>query len=142
MATQGFAAGATRLLERAWHLYVAHVVLFVINLAVINWAAQTYIQPQLLDQFNVAGLIDHPTATLTQGLLLRYKPLNLDILPLYIVLLAASPAVLRLMLRRPDVAIMGSFALYLVARRFEWNFPAYPAGNSGIHDARIGIDDH
>lgn len=128
MATQGFAAGATRLLERAWQLYVAHVVLFVINLAVINWAAQTYIQPQLLDQFNVAGLIDHPTATLTQGLLLRYKPFNLDILPLYIVLLAASPPVLWLMLRRPDVAIIGSFALYLVARRFEWNFPAYPAG--------------
>lgn len=27
MATQGFAAGTTRLLERAWQLYVAHVVL-------------------------------------------------------------------------------------------------------------------
>lgn len=128
MATQGFAAGTCRLFERAWQLYVAHVVLFTVNLAVITWAAQTYNQPHLLDQFNVAGLIDHPTLTLTQGLLLKYKPFNLDILPLYIVLLAASPPILWLMLRRPDATIAGSLVLYFAARQFEWNLPAYPSG--------------
>ena len=128
MLTQGFAAGTSRLFERAWQLYVAHVLLVVINLAVINWAAQTYNQSHLLDEFNVAGLIDHPTATLTQGLLLKYKPFNLDILPLYIVLLAACPPILWLMLRRPDVTIAGSLVLYFAARQFEWNLPAYPSG--------------
>jgi hypothetical protein len=128
MATQGFAAGTTRLLERAWQLYVAHVVLFVINIAVITWTAQNYNQSQLLDEFNVARFIDHPVLTLTQGLLLKYKPFNLDILPLYIALLAACPPVLWLMLRRPHVAIMGSLLLYFAARHFEWNLPAYPGG--------------
>lgn len=128
MATQGFVAGTTRLLERVWQLYVAHVLLFVINLAVINWAAQTFNHWYMLDMFNVAGFIDRPVLTLTQGLLLKYKPFNLDILPLYIVVLAACPPVLWLMLRRPDVTIAGSLALYFAARQFEWNLPAYPSG--------------
>lgn len=128
MVTQGFAAGTTRLLERAWQLYVAHVVLLVINLAVINWAAQTYNEPHLLDEFNVAGLTEDPVRTLTQGLLLKYKPFNFDILPLYIVVLAACPPALWLMLRRPDVTIAGSLVLYFAARQFEWNLPAYPSG--------------
>lgn len=42
MATQGFAAGTSRLFERAWQLYVAHVVLLVANVAMIGWAAATY----------------------------------------------------------------------------------------------------
>jgi hypothetical protein len=128
MAMYGFAVGTSRLLERAWQLYVAHVVLFVINLAVINWAAQAYNQSKLLDEFNMARFIDHPVVTLTQGLLLRYKPFNLDILPLYIVLLAACPPVLWLMLRRPHVTIVGSLLLYSVARHLEWNLPADPSG--------------
>lgn len=128
MVTQGFTAGTTRLLERAWQLYVAHVVLLVINLAVINWAAQTYNEPHLLDEFNVAGLTEDPVRTLTQGLLLKYKPFNFDILPLYIVVLAACPPALWLMLRRPDVTIAGSLLLYFAARQFELNLPAYPSG--------------
>lgn len=128
MLTQGFAAGATRLLERAWQLYVAHVLLLVIHLAAVGWAAQIYQESHLLDEFNVASLVDHPIPTLTQGLLLKYKPLNLDVLPLYIVLLAACPLVLWLMLRRPDVAIAGSLVLYFAARHFGWNLPGYPSG--------------
>jgi len=128
MVLQGFAAGTSRLLERAWQLYVAHVVLFVVNVAVITWAAQAWNLSSLLDDFNVARFLDHPVLTLTQGLLLRYKPLNLDILPLYVVMLAACPPVLWLMLRRPVATIAGSFALYFAARHFDWNLSAYPYG--------------
>lgn len=128
MLTQGFAAGTTRLFERVWQLYVAHVLLLVIHLAAIGWAAQTYHDSHLLDEFNVAGLIDRPIPTLTQGLLLKYKPLNLDVLPLYIGLMAVFPPVLWLMLRRPDLTIAGSLVLYFAARQFAWNLPAYPSG--------------
>lgn len=128
MATQGFAAGTSRLFARAWQLYVAHVVLLAVSLAVVIWAAQTYNQLNFLDEFNVSRFIDHPVLTLTQGLLLKYKPSNLDILPLYIVLLAACPPLLWLMLRRPDAAIAGSLVVYFAARQFGWNLPAYPSG--------------
>ncbi len=128
MLRQGFIAATDRLVERAWQLYVAHTLVLVVYMVAINWVAQTYNQSHLLDEFNVAGLIDRPIPTLTQGLLLNFKPLNLDVLPLYIVLMAASPPVLWLMLRQPDLTIMGSLALYLVARYFGWNLSAYPTG--------------
>jgi hypothetical protein len=37
--------------------------------------------------------LNAPVETITQGLLLRYKPLNLDVLPLYVALTAAFPPV-------------------------------------------------
>jgi hypothetical protein len=127
MLTQGFAAGTTRLWERAWQLYVAHVLLLVIHLAVVGWAAQIYLGSHLLDEFNVAVLLEHPIPTLVQGLFLKYRPLNLDVLPLYIVLMAACPPVLWLMLRRPDVTIAGALVLYFAARLFGLNLPGYPS---------------
>lgn len=111
MLVQGFVAGTARLLKRVWQLYVAHVLLFVFYIAAIGWVAETYNHSHLVDEFNVAGLIDHPMLTLKQGLLLKFKPLNLDVLPLYIVLMAAFPLVLWLMLRRPDFAIASSLVL-------------------------------
>ena len=128
MLVQGFVAGTARLLKRVWQLYVAHVLLFVFYIAAIGWVAETYNHSHLVDEFNVAGLIDHPMLTLKQGLLLKFKPLNLDVLPLYIVLMAAFPLVLWLMLRRPDFAIASSLVLYFAARQFGWNLPAYPSG--------------
>ena len=47
----------------------------------------------------MAPLLVAPVDTLTQGLLLKYKPLNLDVLPLYVVLMGVFAPVLWLMLR-------------------------------------------
>lgn len=128
MIDRGFIVGATRLLKRVWQLYVAHVLLFVIYIASIGWVALRYMDPQIIHEFNIAGLVDSPIETLTQGLLLRFKPLNLDVLPLYIVLMGFFPPVLWALLRWPNWVMAGSFALYLAARFFGWNFSAYPAG--------------
>jgi hypothetical protein len=68
-----------------------------------------------MDQFNVAGLMDQPVETLTQALVLRFKPLNLDVLPLYIVLMAVFPLALWLMLRWPDETMVASVKLYFLA---------------------------
>ncbi|MDH8206454.1 OpgC domain-containing protein, partial [Klebsiella pneumoniae] len=76
---------AARLFARVRQLYIAHVLLFVVYVAAIGWVAQTYSHSHLLDEFNVATLISAPIATLTAGLLLTFKPLNLDVLPLYVV---------------------------------------------------------
>lgn len=128
MRTEGIVVGAVRLFKRVWQLYVAHILLFVTYIAAIGWVAQTYGHSHLLDEFNVAVVIEHPIAGLTQGLLLKFKPLNLDVLPLYIVLMAPFPLVLWAMLRRPDLSLAGSLVLYIAARRFGWNLPAYPSG--------------
>lgn len=128
MLERGFIVGATRLTKRVWQLYVAHVILFVIYIAAIGYVAQRYNDPDIINEFNVAGLVENPIQTLSQGLLLRFKPLNLDVLPLYIVLMAFFPPVLWMMLRKPDLTMLGSIALYFAARQFGWNLQGYPAG--------------
>jgi hypothetical protein len=128
MIERGFIVGATRLFKRVWQLYVAHIVLFVIYIVAIAFLAVRFGDSEIINEFNVAGLIDHATDTLGQGLLLKFKPVNLDVLPLYIVLMGFFPPVLWMMLRQPNLTMLASIALWLVARYFGWNFRAYPAG--------------
>jgi hypothetical protein len=128
MLERGFIVGGTRLTKRVWQLYVAHIVLFVIYIVAIGYVAQRFSDPDIINEFNVVGLLDSPIETLRQGLLLKFKPVNLDVLPLYIVLMGLFPPVLWLMLRRPDAVMIASFALYFAARWFGWNLSAYPAG--------------
>ena len=128
MLERGFVVGATRLTKRVWQLYVAHIILFVIYIASISYLALRFGDSEMINEFNVAGLVDNATETLRQGLFLRFKPLNLDVLPLYIVLMGLFPPVLWFMLRKPDLTMALSIALWLAARHFGWNLTAYPAG--------------
>ena len=128
MLERGFIVGATRLTKRVWQLYVAHIILFVIYIASISYLALRFGDSEMINEFNVAGLVDNATETLRQGLFLRFKPLNLDVLPLYIVLMGLFPPVLWFMLRKPDVTMVLSIVLWLAARHFGWNLTAYPAG--------------
>jgi hypothetical protein len=99
MQERGFLFGTTRLLRRVWQIYVAHILLFVVYLTSVHFLSDKFNTADFIDLFNVAPLLNAPVETLTQGLLLRYKPLNLDVLPLYVVLMGAFPPVLWLMLR-------------------------------------------
>ena len=128
MLERGFIVGATRLTKRVWQLYVAHIILFVIYIAAISYLALRFGDSEIINEFNVAGLVDNATETLRQGLLLKFKPVNLDVLPLYIVLMGLFPPVLWLMLRQPNWTMLASIVLWLAARQFGWNFTAYPAG--------------
>ncbi len=129
MLDRGTLVGATRILSRAWHLYAAYIVLFVIYIVSIGYAAGQYAAPDILGEFNVAGLIDHPLRTLSRGLMLESKARNLDVLQLYIFLMASFAPVLWMMLRKPGMTMIGSLALYCAARWFEWNLPSFPEGN-------------
>jgi hypothetical protein len=127
MTERGFIIGATRLLRRVWQLYAAHLLLFFLYLTAVHYVAHRFDDLHLMDQFNVAPLMDFPVETLAQGLILKFKPLNLDVLPLYIVLMAAFPVVLWLMLRWRNAVMIGSAGLYLAARHHGWNLSSYPA---------------
>jgi hypothetical protein len=128
MIEGGFVFGTTRLLRRVWQIYAAHILLFVFYLASVHFLSTRFNAPGLIDRFNVAPLLNAPVETIAQGLLLRYKPLNLDVLPLYVVLMGAFPPVLWLMLRHRNWVMLGSILLYLNARQFGWNLPSYPSG--------------
>jgi hypothetical protein len=128
MLERGFIVGATRLFKRASRLYVAYVVLFVIYIVCIGDVAIQYAAPDIITEFNVAGLVDHPIRTVGHGLILQTKALNLDLLQLYTALMACFPPVVWIMLRAPDPTLAGSIALYVAARQFEVNLPSFPDG--------------
>jgi hypothetical protein len=128
MLDRGFIVGATRLTKRVWQLYVAHIILFVIYIASISYLALRFGDSELVNEFNVVGLVDNATETLRQGLFLKFKPVNLDVLPLYIVLMGLFPPVLWMMLRQPNWTMVAAIVLWLVSRQTGWNLSAYPGG--------------
>jgi hypothetical protein len=127
-AERGFVVAATRIFKRVWHLYAAYVVLFVIYVDVIGQVAAHYAVPDIIDEYNVTGIVDHPVRVLAHGLLLQAKPLNLDTLQLVFPLLAAFPLILAGMLRWPKLTLAASVALYLAARQFDLYLDSFPDG--------------
>ncbi len=129
MLERGFVVGATRIVRRVWQLYAAYVVLFVIYIDLIGYVAKKSGAPEIIHEFNIAGILGHTIRTLIYGLLLQAKPLNLDVLQLVIVLMAFFPIVLFGMLRRPNLTAAGSIVLYFAARKFDWNLSSFPDGH-------------
>jgi len=123
-----FLAAAKRLWTRASQLYVAHILLCLLLIAQVARTAARFDNPMYKDEFNVAQFLDRTDITIGQALLLKYKPVNLDVLPLYIVLVLAAPAVLWGLLRRPNWTLLCSAVLYVAARHFDWNLPSFPGG--------------
>jgi hypothetical protein len=128
MLERGYVVAATRIFRRVWQLYAAYVVLFVIYIDLIGYVARKSAAPAILSEFNVSGIVDHTIRTLIYGLLLQAKPLNLDVLQLFIVLMAFFPIVLFGLTRGPGLTAAGSIALYVAARTFDWNFTSFPDG--------------
>ncbi len=128
MREHGFLVAGARVLKRAWQIYVAHVFLFTIYLAEIAYVAHSFSNPLYSEEMGVLDFLKNPDVTIIQALLLKFKPVNMDVLPLYIVLLFWFPPVLWLLLRAPSVALASSAVLYALMWQFEWNIPAYPQG--------------
>jgi hypothetical protein len=128
MLERGYVVAATRIFRRVWQLYAAYVALFVIYINLIGYVARKTAAPEIIYEFNISGILGHTIRTLIYGLLLQAKPLNLDVLQLFIVLMAFFPIVLFGMMRRPNLTMVGSIALYLAAREFDWNLSSFPEG--------------
>lgn len=126
---RGFVVAATRIFKRVWQLYAAYVVLLVIYSAVIGYVATRYAAPDIISEFNVVSLVDHPILTLRHGLLLQSRALNLDILQLYIMLMVLFAPALWTLLYRPGLTMLGSLALYAAANLYGWNMPSFPEGS-------------
>jgi hypothetical protein len=122
-------AATKRLLKRAWQLYVAHIFLFLFFVAQIARAARRFDNPMYGNEYNIFLFLEHPDVMIGQALLLKFKPVDLDVLPLYIVLVLALPFVLWGLVRRPNWTLFASAVFYVLARVFDWNLPSYPTGN-------------
>ncbi len=129
MQDRGFLIAGARILRRVWQIYVAHIFLFTIYMAEIAYVATSFENPLYAEEMNILDFLKQPEVTIIQALLLKFKPANMDVLPLYIVLLLLFPPMLWLLLRRPNAALGASMVLYVLAWEFSWNLPAYPHGH-------------
>ncbi|MGC1694236.1 MAG: OpgC domain-containing protein [Pseudolabrys sp.] len=128
MQQHGFVVASARVLKRAWQIYVAHVFLFAIYLAEIAYVAHSFDNPLYTEEMGVLDFLKNPDVTILQALLLKFKPVNMDVLPLYIVLLLWFPPMLWLLLRTPSLALATSAVFYALTWWFDWSIPAYPNG--------------
>ncbi len=128
MLQSGFIVGGARILKRAWQLYVAFVFLSVIYIAEIAYVAGRFDNPLFVEEMNVLHFLQRPEVVLLEVLRLRFLVANVDVLPVYIVLMLVFPLMLWLLLRSPYFALAASFAIYLAAKWWDWNLTVYPVG--------------
>ena len=124
----GLLVANVRILRRTWVLYVVHIFLLTLLMGIV-FVANNHVETRdMVQQMGLEYFVGNPQQALADELLLRFKPNLTDPLPLYIVLLLALPLILPLMLRRLEIAVGLSFALYLMVPLYGWNLRAYEGG--------------
>ena len=113
--------------RRVWQLYVAHVFLFVIFVAEVSYSLVAVQSPMYTEELGVGGFLQQPHIAVIEALLLHFQPPFLDILPLYIVLLATFPFVLLALEASPPVVLVASALLYAVTLKTGLALRTYPA---------------
>ncbi|HXV81826.1 MAG TPA: OpgC domain-containing protein, partial [Candidatus Binatia bacterium] len=127
MERQGFLIAGIRIYHRVWQLYVAHVFLFMLFMATVAYTVGALNSSLYAEEFRAANFLDEPGVAVVKALTLQFQPAFMDILPLYIVLLAVLPFVLAGFRSWSGVIIFASFALW-VAVQFDKRvaLSAYP----------------
>jgi len=116
MERHDFLVAGVRVYRRVWQLYVAHISLFMMYLAMVTYTAGAFNRSLYAEQFGTTSFLNEPGMAVVQALMLRFQPVFMDILPLYIVLLMVLPLVLAGFRSRPAVVFLPSFALWLAVQ--------------------------
>lgn len=116
MERQGFLIAAVRVSHRVWQLYVAHVFLFVIFIAMMAYTVEALNSSLYAEESQAADFLSDPGVAVVKALTLQFQPAYMDILPLYIVLLAVLPFALIGFRFWPRVVLIASFVLWLAVQ--------------------------
>ncbi len=128
----GFVHMLLQVLKRCWQLYAAHILLFVFFIAQITWVSIRFDNASFIEELNVVEFHENPQESIIRALILRYRPVNLDVLPLYMALLAGFPFLLWLMTRSRSLTLLLSVLLWAGVQRFQWAVPVYDAGETWL----------
>ena len=124
---QGWLYAGADAARRAWTLYVAHIFLFVVFSAQVAWSADALSRADYLDEIHLDVIGNAPYRALLEALTLHFQPAYLNILPLYVVLLAGMAVAVPL-LRLPWLLGALSAAGYLLVRATGWNLSSWTGG--------------
>jgi hypothetical protein len=128
MRETGFVIASARILRRVWQIYVANIFLFTIFLGEIAYLAAHSPNPLYAEEMGLVHFLGHPEAAIVQALLLRFRLLNMDVLPLYVVLMFFLPLILWLAKWKTDLPLALSVILYVLTWKYDLYLTAYPHG--------------
>ena len=115
-------------------IYLAHLLLLVAIAGFMLWAATRFSGTDYIDSLKLQWLVENPARALMATLTLTYLPRLMDILPLYILLLAIAPALVVMVRRDYRIALLLSTTVYLLAWKFSWNLSADKYGREWYLD--------
>jgi hypothetical protein len=118
----GWTGVISRTLWRSWDIYAAFLLLTLACAIMVYLAGGG----RLADETNTRILLEHPGATLAHAAILQYRPVNTDVLPLFVVFHLLFAPLLWLLLRAPNLTLAVSLLLYALVHVFGWTVPAWP----------------
>ncbi len=124
----GWVAGTRRIGKRVWQLWLAQVLTFA-GFAALMLGIDALLGGNAYEtRYSLSYLLSGPVEAAVALMTLTYVPDFFDILPLYIVLLAAVP-LMSLVAGASRWLVLGlSAGLWLLVQLFPLNLPAHPAG--------------
>jgi hypothetical protein len=122
---EGWPGVISRTLRRSWDIYVAFLLLTLASAILIHLVGGG----PSADASNTRILLDQPGATLTRAAILQYRPVNTDVLPIFVLLHLLFAPLLWLLLRVPNLTLGTSLALYILVHVFGWTVPAWPSSH-------------
>ncbi|MCC8968055.1 OpgC domain-containing protein [Bradyrhizobium sp. Pear76] len=112
-----------RSLRRGWDIYAAFLLL-TLACAVLIYIAGN----DLADESNTRVLFERPGATLAHAAIMQYRPVNTDVLPVFVICHVLFAPLLWLLLRAPSLTLGLSLLLYALVHVFGLRVPAWPEG--------------
>ena len=119
---EGWSGMISRSLRRGWDIYAAFLLLTLACAIMVYLAGRDH----LADESNTRILLDHPGAALAHAAILQYRPVNTDVLPIFVLYHLLFAPLLWLLLRVPNVTLGASLLLYALVHVFGWTVPAWP----------------
>jgi hypothetical protein len=112
--------------RRAFTLYWVQALISLLIIGLFAAVASYYGSGDLVDDADRDLMVSSPLRGIAAMLVLSHQLSNVNILPLYIVLLLLTPALFVLARRSDWLMLAASGALYAGARVFEVNLPTWP----------------
>jgi hypothetical protein len=119
---EGWTGVISRTLRRSWDIYVAFLLLTLACAVLVYLAGDAH----LADESNTRVLLEHPGAALAHAAILQYRPVNTDVLSVFVLLHLLFAPLLWLLLRAPNVTLGASLLLYALVHVLGWSVPNWP----------------
>jgi hypothetical protein len=119
-------AAINAVFRRAFTLYWVQVLISLIIIGLFAAAALYWDNDDLLEDADRDFFVSSPLTGISAMMVLLHQLGNVNILPLYIVLLLIAPGLFVLARRNDWLMLLASAALYATVRVFEINLPTWP----------------